>query len=206
MPIHRRLHRPSMCSLLAQISRTWSKLSYPRFCIQAENIMNPEREDVLDKNFSITESVAGYLSPKPIDRGIRLHQDLRLIEDQLRRPHPRARDYCDRLRRVWNEDIIHHTAQIYRIPVEFSEPKYSMPRGNRSHRRTQDDDARVRVIYNFLRTLRGKRDVAQVGRHLDSGIAGLEATNTRIQEAANTHAVDRAIKQILEENQRIQYG
>jgi hypothetical protein len=195
-----------MCSLLAQISRTWSKLSYPRFCIQAEQIMNPEREDVIDKNFSITESVSGFLSPKPIDRGIRLHQDLRLIEDQLRRPHPRAKYYCDRLRRAWNEDILHHTAQIYRIQVQFSEPRYLTPRGSRSFNRRQPDNSRISVIYDFLRTLRGKRDVAQVGRHIDAGVAGLQEVNTRIQAAADTHAVDRAIQRILEENERIQYG
>lgn len=190
MPVHRRLYRPEIYTTLARISKKWPKLSYPRFCIQAENEMNPDRLNDPICKFSIVESVRGWLSAKPVRSIVRQIEDLRLYVDSLGRPDPYALRWCNNARRRWNEDVLNETRNIYRITYTVLE----------SRRNSET----VEVYYDFLETLRGRRSVGQLEEHLDNGIAGLQETRERIQRSADTRAVDRRIVETLEENRVIQ--
>ncbi len=151
--------------------------------------MNPDRLNDPTCKFSRQESVRGWLSAKPINGIIRQIQDLRLYIDSLGRPDPYAIRWCDNARRRWNENIVNHTCQIYKIAYVVSE---STRKGL------------VDVYYDFLETLRGRTSVGQLEQHLDNGITGLREAIERIQRSADTRAVDRRTEEILEENRRIQ--
>lgn len=196
-----------MFASLAQISKKWSRLSYPRFCVQAENELNPPpRRNDLSHNFSIAESVRGWLVSKPINGPVRANNpDLRQYIDNLGRPDKYALGYCNNSRHRWNDDPGHHTVQVYRISYRFEELKYNKPASTRGRPRSRDQEV-IEVIYDFLQTLRGRNPVGQLQEHLENEIGGLGATIERIQSCTDTRAVDRAIEQVLQENVAIQTG
>jgi len=179
---------------LERLARKWKKLTYPRFVIQAESEINPDRTNDPDDNFSIPESVRGWIAPIPLRYR---SDDLRTYVDHLGRPDRYAIGYCNGYRRSWNEDIRHHEAQIYVVkyrilethPATKRKPEYSVP-----------------VTHSYLQTLRGKDSVRQIDRHFVDMMGGLEEARERVQPCIDEDAVDRAIEQVLAENERIQNG
>ncbi len=196
MPRHRRLYRPEMYRQLERLARKWKKLSYPRFCIQAENEINPDRTNDPDDNFSIVESVRGFLSPKPLSHTYR-QGDLRIYIDSLRRPDLYAIRYLNRQRNIWNESVEGETVKLYSLPYPVVE--------THAARRNQPE-RNERVIYDYLQTLRGREAVNSVDTYISNTINGLEDRRAAIRIGLNVRTVDRGIEQILEENRRIQNG
>jgi len=196
MPAHRRLYRPEMYRQLERLARKWKKLSYPRFCIQAENEINPDRTNDPDDNFSIVESVRGFLSPKPLSHPYR-QGDLRIFIDSLRRPDLYAIRFLNNQRRIWNEQIENHAVQLYRV-------FYTIIETHAATRRRQE--YQIPMIYDYLQTLRGRESVRQVDTHIHNTIAGLEERSAMVHTCLNTGLVDSEIERVLEENRRIQNG
>lgn len=192
--IHRRLYRPDSYRELARISRKWSRLNYPRFCIQAMHEMNPDWLNDPDMNFSHTEAVRGYLSPKPLAyrKG-----DLRLFIDSLGRPDKYANENLKRQIFYWNQQIANRLNMIYIYSCEVEE---IIPATARREER------RMLVNYDYLRVLRGKDFVGRVDGHIDNTIGGLEERKEWIRDSIDGRKVDRAITAVLRQNEHIQNG
>ena len=192
--IHRRLNRPEIYRELARISRKWSRLNYPRFCIQAMNDMNPDRLNDPDMNFSHTEGVRGYLSPKPLKYR---QGDLRLFIDSLGRIDAYAKAYLNRQILYWNQKIANRLNMIYRYSCEVEEITPATARR---------EEKRMLVNYDYLRVLRGKDFVGRVDEHIDSTIDGLAERKEWIQDSIDGRKVDAAVRTVLSQNEHIQNG
>jgi hypothetical protein len=191
---HRRLYRPEIYQELARISRKWSRLNYPRFCIQSMYDMNPDHINDPDMNFSHAEAVRGFLSPKPLTyrKG-----DLRLFLDSLGRPDKYAIEKLKREIGYWNQKIANRLNMVYVFSCEVEE---IIPATARK------EETRNLAIYDYLRVLRGRDFVSHVEGHIDGTIGGLEERKEWIQDSVDGRKVDRAVRTILTENERIQNG
>lgn len=187
-----RLYRREVVRELARLKRIkWSKLPYPNFVIQAESEINPDRTNDPDVNFSEAEAIGGFITPIPIRRRT-INTDIRLFIDEFGRPDPYAIRFFKSIRSVWNDDPKNQTRHIYCLTYDA---RQLLPRN------------RARIVqHKYLQTLRGEDAVRQLDRHLVNGIDGLEETRLSIQPSANVDEVDRAIREVLEENERIQNG
>jgi hypothetical protein len=181
MPSSLRLYRRPMYERLERLAAEWDKLTYCRFCIQAEREVNPDWLDDLDFNFSALESIRGYSG-----------RELMLATG---RPDRNLTTYFTTIRNQWNNDPAHHYVQLYVVRHEgIVTRKPTKEKPERSHA----------VIYNFLETLRGRGAVGDVVRRFDDGMAGLNEAKDRIRDSIRISRVDSAVEQILEENARIQ--
>lgn len=187
MPKHRRLYRKPIRDQLAKIARHWNKLTFPRFCIQAENERNPDRLADPDKNQSKAELVEGF---------IRGHLG-KIPVDSRGRPDSVIMAFANSALRRWNRRPENHTTQLYSIPYTQRE---IIPATKRK------PQFEIDVIHDYLQTLRGKDSVRNVDRRFHSGIAGMETSSKIIQNCVNTKAVDEQLERVLQENQRIQDG
>ena len=195
MTQHKHLYRPEIYLQLQRIARKWPALDYPRFVIQAERDMNPERTNEPDDNFSIMESIRGFLSPKPIRARVKMSEDLMFYEDSVKRPDKYARGFCDRSRYRWNKDPSNKVRQIYVIYYDTME----------IHKQTKRKAAyQIDVVYHYLRVMRGVYHVRQMDKHFDNQMNGISNKREIIQACLNTKAVDRAIEETLQENDVIQ--
>ena len=158
------------------------------------NEMNPDFTDNPDDNFSIVESVRGYIAPRPLNAR---SPDIRLYMDQLGRPDLYAIRCLNRQRNAWNNDIAKHSTMLY---VFHHDVKEVYPATKKLPERI------VEATYDYLRVLRGVDFVRQLDEHIHDTISGLEARATTIRDAVNIRAVDSAIDSVLQENREIQNG
>ena len=196
MTIHRRLNRPEIYRELARISRKYKKLNFCRFCIQAMNKMNPDLNDDPDNNFSLVEAVRGFLSPKPTTDPQR-QGDLRIYIDELGRPDKYAIDFLKREILRWNKQIRNKTSLLYIYPCKVVEIKPA------NSRRTEQ---RTEVIYDYIRILKGNKFVGGVQDMMRNVITGLETRIEFTDDSRDVRRVDTSVRNILEENERIQNG
>lgn len=189
---HERLFRPETRGALRLIRRRWKTLSYPRFVVQAEREMNPERTLEPEDNFTIWESVAEWIRPIPI----RLREDdIRTYIDGYGRPDSYATAYCNGRRREWNENIANYPVQIYRVYYDYTK---IIPATKRRKERREP------VTWDWLQTLRGRDSVRQVDTMFVNMIDGLEERRQAIQSCENARTVDQRIDEVLRENEAIE--
>lgn len=158
--------------------------------------MNPDFTNDPDDNFSILESIRGFLSPKPLSSPYR-HGDLRLYIDSLGRPDAYALNRLNRQRLEWNQGIEDSTLRLKRVfyPVELPHPATK-----RTPAYTEN------VLYDYLQIVRGKQAVAQIDQHLQNMTNGIEDVRTDLQQCANIKNVDTEIQRVLQENRDIENG
>jgi len=187
----RRLVRPEIIRAVARIKRHWSKLPYPRFVIQAEHEMNPEHSNDPDANMSVAESVAGFLTPIPIQLRNR-NTDIRMFFDMYNRPNLYMTRLANNQRLNWNLD----PANVYRMIYCFA---YQVVEVDRRGRETL-------VRHKYLQTLRGVNKVRELDEGYVHSIDGFEQRREAIQGSADIRTVDRLIDQTITENEHIQNG
>lgn len=192
------LYRSYLYQQLARIARKHKKLDYPRFCIQAFTEMNPDFTSDPDDNFSILESIRGFLSPKPIGSTFRNQSDLRFYIDSVGRPDLYAIRCLDRQRSRWNQGIEGSTLRLKRVyyPVTIPHPaKKGIPAWSET------------VLYDYLRIARGKEDVNQINIHAQNTINGLNDSIDDINaNCLNVRNIDKEIQRVLQENRNIENG
>lgn len=158
--------------------------------------LNPDFTDDPDDNFSILESVRGFLSPKPLNSPYR-HGDLRLYIDSLGRPDAYALNRLNRQRLEWNQGFEGSTLRLKRVfyPVKLTHPA--------TKRRAEYIEP---VLYDYLQIVRGKQAVAQIDQHLQNMTDGIADVREDLQRCANTRDVDREIQRVLKEIDDIENG
>jgi hypothetical protein len=180
--VHRRVIRRWMVKRLGGISKRFPLLSFPEFCIMAERIINPDKDEDVHHNFSENEAILGYM--------LKLDEDQRqlLLTPEGTIDRNTKHDYHIEVY-YWNRIPRNALAQLYTVDHIVTEYEYN---GHR-HRIPFD------VYWGLLQTLRGRNRIRPVDNHLNDSANGIDETRSRIAECIDIRRVDRFIDQLIAE-------